>query len=145
MKELTLYIDRWYIMGAICTDGVAHLIELPNHEDRFWLYFYEDVNNDRVIYGKDNERHWRDKENHYFGDVFSLITNPHLTFVKFGPPLALQALFQASGIFDDVKAACGIDSSNISVYISFSEDISDSERLVFLRVISNNNFFVKES
>src|SRR5574344_1940374 len=145
MKELTLYIDRWYIIGAVCTDGVARLIELPNHEDRFWLYFYEDVNNNRVIYGKDNERHWRDRENHYFGDIFSMITNPDLTFTSFGHPLALEEIFRASGMFDNIKSECDQNTSKISTYISFSEDITDAERLVFQRILKDNDFEIKES
>src|SRR5574344_68874 len=145
MKELTLYIDRWYIIGAVCTDGVARLIELPNHEDRFWLYFYEDVNNDRVIYGKDNERHWRDREAHYYGDIFSLITNPDLTFMRFGHPLAIEEIFQSSGLFEDLKSSWDKSTSNVAAYVSFSEDITDAERLIFLHVLENNGFQVKES
>ena len=145
MKELTLYIDRWYIIGAVCTDGVPRLIEMPNHEDRFWLYFYEDVNNDRIIYGKDNERHWRDGEIHYYGDIFSLITNPDLTFMRFGHPLAIEEIFQSSGLFEDLKSSWNKNNSNVAAYVSFSEDIKDAERLIFLHVLENNGFQVKES
>ena len=145
MKELTLYIDRWYIIGAICTDGVAHLIELPNHEDRFWLFFYEDVNNDCVIYGKDNERHWRDRESHYYGNIFSLITNPNSKFVFLNEPCALERIFQSSGMFDVMKLGCNKNLKDLPIYISFSEDITDAEKLVFLNILEKNDFHVKES
>ena len=62
MKRLTLYIDKWYIIGAVCTDGIPHLICPSNKEDRFWLYFYEDVINDEVVYGKENQSHYRNNE-----------------------------------------------------------------------------------
>ena len=81
MKRLTLYIDKWYIIGAVCTDGIPRLISPSNKEDRFWLYFYEDIINDEVVYGKDNQSHYRNKEPHYYGDVFSLITDDSNTFM----------------------------------------------------------------
>ena len=59
MKTLSLYIDRWYIAAAVCYDNIPRRIDLPNREDRIWLYFYEDINNDRVIYGKSYQKHLR--------------------------------------------------------------------------------------
>ena len=44
MKTLSLYIDRWYIAAAVCYDNIPRRIDLPNREDRIWLYFYEDIN-----------------------------------------------------------------------------------------------------
>ena len=49
MKVLTLYIDKWYIIGAVCIDGVPRPITPPNGDDRFWLYFYEDRVNDTIV------------------------------------------------------------------------------------------------
>ena len=48
MTTLSIYVEKWYIVGAVCVDNVPHVIELPNKEDRIWLYFYEDVANDLV-------------------------------------------------------------------------------------------------
>ena len=45
MKTLSLYIDRWYIAAAVCYDNIPRRIDLPNREDRIWLYFYEDIKN----------------------------------------------------------------------------------------------------
>lgn len=39
MKTLSLYIDRWYIAAAVCYDNIPRRIDLPNREDRIWLYF----------------------------------------------------------------------------------------------------------
>lgn len=55
MKELTLYIDKWYIIGAVCTDGVPRLVIPDNKEDRYWLYFYEDTTNNEIVYNPQNE------------------------------------------------------------------------------------------
>ena len=57
MKALTLYVDKWYIIGAVCTDGVPRLIRPKTGEECFWLYFYEDTANDDIVYGKDNKQH----------------------------------------------------------------------------------------
>ena len=70
MKSLALYIDKWYIVGAVNTDGITRLVNLPNREDRIWLYFYEDVANDEISYGKGFQSKFRNNEPHYYGDVF---------------------------------------------------------------------------
>ena len=84
MKSLALYVDKWYLIGAVCIDGVPRLIRLPNKEDRFWLYFYEDIVNNQIVYGKDNQSHYRDKELHYYGDIFSLLADPRRSFTIYG-------------------------------------------------------------
>lgn len=75
MKSLTLYIDKWYIIAAVCTNGVPKLVTPSNREDRFWLYFYDGGDNDTVVYGKDNKRKFLTNTLHYYGDVFNLITD----------------------------------------------------------------------
>ena len=52
MEQLVLYVDKYYIIGARCSDGICRTIRLPNGEDRIWLYFYEDVAHNEVTYGK---------------------------------------------------------------------------------------------
>lgn len=147
MKRLTLYIDKWYIIGAVCTDGIPHLICPSNKEDRFWLYFYEDVINDEVVYGKENQSHYRNNEPHYYGDVFSLITDKTNSFVRYGRKQDIHQIFKASGIIQKIKDAVD-ESTNekIETYLSFSCDISDGARLVFIRdVLTPDNFDIKES
>ena len=107
MKRLTLYIDKWYIIGAVCTDGIPHLICPSNKEDRFWLYFYEDVINDEVVYGKENQSHYRNNEPHYYGDVFSLITDKTNSFVRYGRKQDIHQIFKASGIIQKIKCMIG--------------------------------------
>ena len=142
MKALTLYIDKWYIIGAVCTDGVPRLITLSNHEDRFWLFFYEDTYNNSIVYGKDNQSHYRNGEAHYIGDVFSLITDPDRRFSRYnGRGEELKTIFQASGIFDTLRSAVETE-GEIETYISFSPDIPGPARLVFFEELKSNGFNV---
>lgn len=142
MKALTLYIDKWYIIGAVCTDGVPRLITLSNHEDRFWLFFYEDTYNNSIVYGKDNQSHYRNGEAHYIGDVFSLITDPDRRFSRYnGRGEELKTIFQASGIFDTLHSAVDAE-GEIETYISFSPDIPGPARLVFFEELKSNGFNV---
>lgn len=142
MKALTLYVDKWYIIGAVCIDGVPHLITLSNHEDRFWLFFYEDTYNNSIVYGKDNQSHYRNGEAHYIGDVFSLITDPDRRFSRYnGRGEELKTIFQASGIFDTLRSAVDTD-GEIETYISFSPDIAGPARLVFFEELKSSGFNV---
>ena len=142
MKALTLYIDKWYIIGAVCTDGVPRLITPTNHEDRFWLYFYEDTYNNSIVYGKDNQSHYRNGEAHYIGDVFNLITDPDRRFSRYnGKGEEMKTIFQASGIFDLLRSAVDTD-GEIETYISFSPDIPGPSRLVFFEELKSNSFNV---
>lgn len=142
MKALTLYIDKWYIIGAVCTDGVPRLITLSNHDDRFWLFFYEDTYNNSVVYGKDNQFHYRNGETHYIGDVFSLITDPDRRFSRYnGKGEELKTIFQASGIFDTLRSSVDTE-GEIETYISFSPDIHGPARLVFFEELKSNGFNV---
>ncbi len=144
MKSLTLYVDKWYIIGAVCTDGVPRIINLPNREDRFWLYFYEDSTNDIIVYGKDNQSHYRDKENHYYGDVFARIVDPREYFSIYNRNRELRDIFEVSGIFEHIKREIDID-RDIETFVSFSSDISDAARKLFLDILDENGFIVKES
>lgn len=145
MKALTLYIDKWYIIGAVCTDGVPRLIRPKTGEECFWLYFYEDIANDDIVYGKDNKQHFHNNENHYYGDVFSLLTNNKTSFIRFGRKQSIEKIFKASGIIDELKSAMGDEKTKIDTYISFARDISDQARYIFRRdVLEPENFEIKE-
>lgn len=144
MKTLSLYIDRWYIAAAVCYDNIPRRIDLPNREDRIWLYFYEDVNNDRVIYGKSYQMHYLDKELHYYGDIFSKIVKEDETFKRFGKDVSLKEIFKASDIFEHLTRDFN-ENEKIDTYISFSVDVSYAAQKVFLDILEENNFVIKES
>lgn len=144
MKSLALYIDKWYIIGAVSIDGITRLVNLPNHEDRIWLYFYEDIANDEISYGKGFQSKYRNNEPHYYGDVFSLITQSSAKYTMFKLPQPMKDIFKSSKIFDDLRKDIDED-GDITTYISFSKDISLASHLLFLEELKAERFVVKES
>ena len=142
MKTLSLYIDRWYIAAAVCYDNIPRRIDLPNREDRIWLYFYEDINNDRVIYGKSYQKHYL--ELHYYGDIFSKVVKEDETFKRFGKDVSLKEIFKASDILEHLTRDFN-ENEKIDTYISFSVDVSYAAQKVFLDILEENNFVIKES
>lgn len=144
MKSLALYIDKWYIVGAVNTDGITRLVNLPNREDRIWLYFYEDVANDEISYGKGFQSKFRNNEPHYYGDVFSLITQSSAKYTMFKRSQPMKGIFKSSKIFDDLRKDMDED-GDITTYISFSKDISLASRLLFIEELKEERFVVHES
>ena len=147
MKELTLYIDKWYIIGAVCTDGVPRLVIPDNKEDRYWLYFYEDTTNNEIVYGKDNQSHYRNNEPHYYGDIFSKMTQSDSHFLYYNRKQELCDIFKASRILASLRESMALtETEMVETYVSFSKDISDDARFLFLtKVLGQNHFHVKES
>ncbi len=143
MKSLALYIDKWYIVGAVSTDGITRPVKLPNKEDKIWLYFYEDVANNEISYGKGFQAKYRNNEVHYYGDVFSKITSSSEKYIKFKLPQPMKSIFKDSGIFNDLRK--DIEESGITTYVSFSKDISLAARILFLNELRADGFDVKES
>lgn len=144
MKSLALYIDKWYIVGAVNTDGITRLVNLPNREDRIWLYFYEDVANDEISYGKGFQSKFRNNEPHYYGDVFSLITQSSAKYTMFKLSQPMKGIFKSSKIFDDLRKDMDED-GDITTYISFSKDISLASRFLFIEELKEERFVVQES
>lgn len=144
MRSLALYIDKWYIVGAISTDGYTRLVKLPNQENRIWLYFYEDVANDEISYSKGFQCKFRNNENHYYGDIFSLITQSSAKYIMFKRSQPMLGIFKSSKIFDDLRKDMDED-GDITTYVSFSQDITAAARLLFLKELKEERFDVKES
>lgn len=143
MKILSLYIDKWYIVGAVSTDGCTRAINLPNKEDRIWLYFYEDVASDEVSYGKGFQSKYRNNENHYYGDVFSLLTDSSAKYIKFKRPQPIIGIFKDANIFNDIRNSVD-EKECIETYISFSKDICLAARTLFLEELVKERFVVKQ-
>ncbi len=146
MTSLSIYVEKWYIVGAVCIDNVPHPIELPNHDDRIWLYFFNDTANDAVYYGHVNKKKAQNKEDHYIDDIFSEIVDSEASFKKFGRNYPLSEIFKYSGIFDDLKAAFGHWShdAKIPIYVSFSQDISYDAQNIFKTELEKNDFVIKQ-
>lgn len=145
MKKLSLYIDKWFITVAVNENGNIKPLSLPNGEDRIWLFFHEDTANNRVVYGKSFEVNYRDKEPHYFGDIFPLIESNEHHFTRYdNRPEEMREIFKVSNIFSHLGEAIG-SGGPIETYVSFSSDISDIARLKFIQELEEANFKVKES
>ena len=146
MNCLSLYVEKWYIVGAICTGNGLQRIVLPNGEDRVWLYFFEDVANDRVFYGMNNKRSAQNREAHYYQDVFANIVDSEAKFKKFGRDYPLAEIFKYSNILDDLKTAYTKWASDeqIPTYLSFSQDISYNAQSLFKEQLEKNGFTVKQ-
>lgn len=80
--------------------------------------FYEDINNDRVIYGKSYQKHYLDKELHYYGDIFSKVVKEDETFKRFGKDVSLKEIFKASDILEHLTRDFN-ENEKIDTYISF--------------------------
>lgn len=144
MKSLALYVDKWYIIGAVCIDGIVRSVNLPNHEDRIWLYFYEDVENSEISYGKLFQQRFYNNENHYYGDVFSKITSSNAKYVMFKRSQPMKDIFKSSKIFDDLRKDFE-DDGDIHTFLSFSKDISLSARKLFMDALHSEKFIIHES
>ncbi len=145
MKSLSLYIDKWFITVAVNIDGNVIPLTLPNGEDRIWLFFHEDTANNRVVYGKTFEDNYRDKEPHYFGDIFPLIESDENHFTRYdNRPEEMREIFKVANIFCHLHEAVQ-EQGKVDTYISFSADISDVARWKFLQELEEANFNVIES
>ena len=146
MNCLSLYVEKWYIVGAICTGNGLQRIVLPNGEDRVWLYFFEDVANDRIFYGRNNKRSAQNREPHYYQDVFSSIVDSEAKFKMFGKNYPLAEIFKYSNILDDFRTAYSKWASDekIPTYLSFSQDISYNAQSLFKEQLEKNGFVIKQ-
>ena len=145
MKALSLYVDKWFITVAVNLDGNVIPLALPNGEDRIWLFFHEDTTNNRIVYGKTYENNYRDKEPHYFGDIFPLIESGENHFTRYdNRPEEMREIFKVANIFSHLHDAIQ-DDGEVDTYISFSTDISDIARLKFLQELKEAKFNVIES
>lgn len=144
METLMLYVDRRYVIGVQCIDGIPKSIVLPNREERIWLFFYEDINHDKIVYSKNNESHYLNNEPHYFGDVFPKILDSRNEFTRFRRKKALRDIFYESKMFEDLKAPFSTE-QNIETFVSFSADVPLAARSIFLEELGEAGFSVKLS
>lgn len=144
MKYLSLYIDKWYIVGTIIDDSGPHPLCLSNNEERIWLYFRNNVSANSVEYGKTfRESAYAGELNHY-ADVFKLIPGSEdKTFKLFGTNVEMRNIFDTAGIFNDLRNGFG-DSEKIPTYVSFSIDIRLDAQSIFLELLKEKDFDVKE-
>lgn len=144
MASLSLYIDKWFITGSVSDGRGARPLELPDRdEDRIWLFFHEDMANGTIEYGKAFERSFRDREPHYYGDIFTLIDKGNEHFTTNGKlSLEMREIFKVSGILDHLR---GNTQEPLDTYLSFSDDIPLLAKSYFIEELTKDHFHVRES
>lgn len=142
MKILSLYIDKWYIIGAIMDGANKIPLSLSNAEDRIWLYFYSNNTTNTVKYSLSYKDEALAGEKGYYADVFELLPDyKEYQYEKYGASKKMSDIFTDADIFADLWKSYG-DGSNVPVYISFSEDIDLVARGIFLKALENERFDV---
>lgn len=142
MKTLSLYIDKWYMVGTVNDDSGPHTLSLSNNEERIWLYFYNNVAANRVEYGYKFKDNAFAGELNYYTDVFQLILGSEgKTYKRFGRDIEMRTIFQNAGIFADLKE--GFNEERVETYVSFSSDIRLEGQSIFLNLLQENGFEVK--
>ena len=142
MKTLSLYIDKWYIVGTVNDDSGPHTLSLSNNEERIWLYFYNNIAANRVEYGYKFKDNALAGELNYYTNIFHLILGSEgKTYKRFGRDIEMRTIFQNAGVFDDLKE--GFGEERIDTYVSFSSDIKLEGQSVFLNLLHENGFDVK--
>lgn len=142
MKTLSLYIDKWYIVGTVNDDSGPHTLSLSNNEERIWLYFYNNIAGNKVEYGYKFKDNALAGELNYYTNIFQLILGSEgKTYKRFGRDIEMRTIFQNAGVFDDLKE--GFGEERIETYVSFSSDIKLEGQSVFLNLLQENGFEVK--
>ena len=142
MKTLSLYIDKWYIVGTVNDDSGPHTLSLSNNEERIWLYFYNNIAANRVEYGYKFKDNALAGELNYYTNIFQLILGSEgKTYKRFGRDIEMRTIFQNAGVFEDLKE--GFGEEQIETYVSFSSDIKLEGQSIFLDLLQENGFNVK--
>lgn len=144
MKALSLYIDKWYIVGAVVDNNGSHPLSLPNAEERVWLYFYNDMEANRVRYSKSYKREALANAMNYYSDIFSLIPRcKEKNYKWYGSDKPMKTIFEDAGIFADLRG--GFDEKEkMPTYIVFSSDICLESQSIFKDLLRENGFEIKQ-
>lgn len=151
MNHLFLYVDTNYIVAAL-RDGneVVAPIRPTSGDEYFELFFREDTEYNRVIYGNVCKNAFYKGEPHCFGNVFRLMAENTRTFSLYGRKQPISHLFKEAGILNEWKERAREDAENrgampISIYISFSADVDYAARNIFVeQVLGEEGFHVGE-
>lgn len=140
MKILSLYVDKWYIVGAVMDGANKTPLSLSNAEDRVWLYFYSNNTTNTVKYSLSYKDEALAGEKGYYADVFELLPDyKEYHYEKYGACKKMSDIFTDADIFADLRKSYG-DGSNVPVYISFSEDIDLVAREIILKALKDERF-----
>ena len=151
MNYLFLYVDTHYIVAAVRDDNdVVKPIRSKTEDEYFELFFREDTEYNRVLYGNAYKNAYFEGEPHCFGQVFRLMAENTKTFLLYDREQPISHLFKEAGILDEWSEAAGYDSVScagrqVPTYISFAADVDYASRNIFVEnVLKNEGFDVCE-
>jgi hypothetical protein len=151
MNYLFLYVDTHYIVAAVRDNNdVVKPIRPKTEDEYFELFFREDTEYNRVLYGNAYKNAYFEGEPHCFGQVFRLMAENTKTFSLYDREQPISHLFKEAGILDEWSEAAGYDSSpcagrQVPTYISFAADVDYASRNIFVEnVLKNQGFDVCE-
>jgi len=146
MQEyLVLHADTSFLAAIFYTADNKWIPITKKGEDFLWLFFYSDPHEDKISFGKIYERHYLNNETNYYGDIFKIISDEKTKFTIRSHNLPAIELLKESGLLDYLKntfySKSGIsDQDVIPTLISFSHNITDASKEVFLDFLANNHF-----
>lgn len=142
MKVLSLYIDKWYIVGTVLDGANKDPLSLCNAEERVWLYFYSNSTTNAVKYSHGYRDEALAGKKGYYADVFDMLPDyREYYYEKYGARKKMSDIFADAGIFADLKKAFD-DKSDIPVYLSFSKDIDIVAQDIFIKAMEEDHFKV---
>ena len=144
MKILSLYIDKWYIVGAVMDGANKHPLSLSNAEDRVWLYFYSNKTTNAVKYSISYRDEALEGKNGYYTDIFDILPDyKEYHYEKYGAEKEMKDIFADAGILNDLRNSFD-DKTEIPVYLSFSKDIDIVSQDIFINALEKEHFKVIE-
>lgn len=142
MKVLSLYIDKWYIVGTILDGANKTLLSLSNAEERVWLYFYSNSTTNAVKYSHSYRDEALAGRKGYYADVFDKLPDyREFYYEKYGARKKMSGIFADAGIFVDLKKSFEGE-SDVPVYLSFSKDIDIVAQDIFIKAMQEEHFKV---
>lgn len=144
MKILSLYIDKWYIVGAVMDGANKYPLTLSNAEERIWLYFYSNNTTNAVKYSLSYRDEALEGKNGYYADIFDILPDyKEYHYEKYGAEKGMKDIFADAGILNDLRNSFD-DKTEIPVYLSFSKDIDVVSQDIFVQALENEHFKVLE-
>lgn len=114
MRILSLYIDKWYIVGTIMDGANRTPLSLSNAEDRIWLYFYSNSTTNAVKYSISYKDEALAGEKGYYADVFELLPDyKEYHYEKYGARKKMSEIFTDAEIFSDIRKSYGDDLNSV--------------------------------
>lgn len=142
MKILSLYIDKWYIVGAMMDGANKTPLSLSNAENRIWLYFYSNSTTNAVKYSLGYKDKALAKNKGYYADVFDLLPDyKEYHYEIYGARKQMSEIFADAAVFADLRKSFD-DAASIPTYLVFSEDIDIVAQRLFIERLESENFKV---